>query len=164
MNVTTQTPAMRGNCGTDRVAQRDAQSSVRLHAVMLGLSLAVILLSMTLTLGNEPGDVLLPFINLPLPTLCNLKRFTGLDCPGCGLTRSFIALGHGRLRDSIRFNPAGPLWFGLIAVQVPWHALQLNRVCRNLAPLESAWRGQAVLYIALAALIVQWVVRQFGWI
>ena len=164
MSHTFEPQVMQDDCGAGAAAPPAARSAAGLHGVLLGLSLAVIILSMSLTLGSEPGDVLLPFINRPLPTLCSLKRFTGLDCPGCGLTRSFIALGHGRWRDSLRFNPAGPLWFGLISVQIPWQALQLKRISCNQSPLDAAWWGQVAIYTALAALIVQWVLRQFGWL
>ena len=30
-------------------------------------------------------------------------------CPGCGLTRSWVALMHGNLADSIREHPLGPI-------------------------------------------------------
>src|SRR4051794_26869823 len=89
------------------------------HRVLLGLALGVVVLSMVLSLGDEPGQVLVPLLNRPLPPLCQLKMLTGLDCPGCGLTRSFIAMGHAQWRDALRFNPAGPLWFILIAGQIP---------------------------------------------
>lgn len=43
------------------------------------------------------------------PMVCLFRRVTGRPCPSCGLTRSWQALGHGRLGDSIRFHPFGPL-------------------------------------------------------
>jgi hypothetical protein len=43
------------------------------------------------------------------PVLCLFRRITGRPCPSCGLTRSWQALGHGRLGDSIAFHPLGPL-------------------------------------------------------
>ena len=47
--------------------------------------------------------------------LCFFKVLTGLDCPGCGLTRSFLALARGHLGEAIRFNAAGPLVYLLFA-------------------------------------------------
>lgn len=141
-----------------------ARSDVWPRWLILGMSLGVILLSMVLSLGSEPGQVLLPLIGRPLPPLCQLKLFTGLDCPGCGLTRSFIALAHGQWRDSFHFNPAGPLWFAFIAVQVPYQAWQLSRIRRGIRPLDLSWWGQGIIYACLAALILQWVMRQWGWL
>src|SRR5688500_14697882 len=77
---------------------------------ILLVSLGVVTLSTLLSLGSESHQVMLPLVNRPLPPLCSWKSLTGVDCPGCGLTRSFIALAHGQWRESLRFNPAGPIW------------------------------------------------------
>jgi hypothetical protein len=37
---------------------------------------------------------------------CPSKHFLRLDCPGCGLQRSFIALLEGDLSQSLRLYPA----------------------------------------------------------
>lgn len=39
--------------------------------------------------------------------LCIIKWLTGLDCPGCGMTRAFLLIGHGRLADATAMHPAG---------------------------------------------------------
>lgn len=35
---------------------------------------------------------------------CYFRRITGLDCPGCGLTRGFIALFHADFAEAFRVN------------------------------------------------------------
>jgi hypothetical protein len=132
--------------------------------IILGLCSAVVGLSLVLTLGDGPGQVVVPLINRPLPPLCQMKMLTGLDCPGCGLTRSFIAIAHGQWREAFHFNPAGPLWFAFLALQIPYQALQLRRISRGKRPLDLSWWGQGMIYTCLAALILQWVVRQLGWL
>src|ERR1043165_4761974 len=42
---------------------------------------------------------------------CFFHRMTGIPCPGCGLTRSVLALLQGHVHDSIRLHPFGPLAF-----------------------------------------------------
>ena len=74
---------------------------------------------------------MLPLLNRPLPELCFLRRYTGLACPGCGLTRSFISLARGELAHAWAFNPAGVLWFVACAVQVPYRSVQLWRLARG---------------------------------
>jgi len=37
---------------------------------------------------------------------CPFKALTGMDCPGCGLQRSFLALLQGHLSESFLFYPA----------------------------------------------------------
>ena len=54
----------------------------------------------------------------PLGGLCWLHAAFGIDCPMCGMTRSFVALAHGRLGDAFHFHPAGPLLFVAMAVLV----------------------------------------------
>lgn len=43
--------------------------------------------------------------------LCWFKAWTGLPCPGCGLTRSIASLAHLELAKSVRYHPFGPLFF-----------------------------------------------------
>lgn len=37
---------------------------------------------------------------------CPVKQMTGIDCPGCGFQRSFVALFKGDLLNSFKFYPA----------------------------------------------------------
>jgi hypothetical protein len=37
---------------------------------------------------------------------CSFREHTGLDCPGCGLQRSILALLEGELLESIMLFPA----------------------------------------------------------
>ncbi|GAA3695730.1 DUF2752 domain-containing protein [Gordonia hankookensis] len=50
------------------------------------------------------------------PTLCPFLRITGLPCPACGLTRSWVALGHGDLASAFSFNAFGPLSMVVVTV------------------------------------------------
>lgn len=50
--------------------------------------------------------------------LCPFHRITGLYCPGCGGTRSMIALLHGHLFEAFHDNPASPL---LVLVALLWY-------------------------------------------
>lgn len=43
--------------------------------------------------------------------MCGFRAYTGLSCPGCGLTRAFVAIAHGRFADAWILNPfAFPLF------------------------------------------------------
>lgn len=55
------------------------------------------------------------------PTLCVVHRATGVPCPGCGLTRSFVATAHGDLDGAFAVHAFGPVLFlastlGLLAL------------------------------------------------
>lgn len=44
-------------------------------------------------------------------SICAFKNFTGLPCPGCGLTHSFCALAKGDIVDAFSWNLMGPVLF-----------------------------------------------------
>ena len=128
------------------------------HWALLLLCGGVLLVASILSVrGNR--QVLVPGLPIPLPELCTSRRFFGIDCPGCGLTRCFIALMHGDLRSAWSFNPAGILLFAIMAFQIPYRAVQLWRIHRGWPEISLAsgavW---AVLLLGLA-LIAQWAAR-----
>ena len=47
------------------------------------------------------------------PVLCPFRALTGLPCPGCGLTRSWVYAAHGWWQESFASNA-----FGLLVVAV----------------------------------------------
>lgn len=48
-------------------------------------------------------------------SLCLLRRFTGIPCPGCGSTTVFIEAGHGHWLGALEANPVTVLCaFGLL--------------------------------------------------
>lgn len=42
------------------------------------------------------------------PTVCPLRSTTGIPCPGCGLTRSFVATAEGDVVRAFGFHAFGP--------------------------------------------------------
>jgi hypothetical protein len=52
------------------------------------------------------------------PVLCPFRLFTGLPCPGCGLTRSFCAIAQGDLRDAVAFHVLGPALFTALVLGI----------------------------------------------
>lgn len=43
--------------------------------------------------------------------ICPFRCLTGIPCPGCGMTRSFLALARGDWVDAVYFNLFGPVVF-----------------------------------------------------
>ena len=91
------------------------------------------------------------------PTLCVVHRATGVPCPGCGLTRSFVATAHGDLGGALGFHAFGPLLFvvcGLSLLALAWWGVSGRRpVSRHafdrLRP--AAWAG-LTLWLIWAAI------------
>lgn len=128
------------------------------HIILLVASIAVVLASFLLSVDG-PTNVVIPWLKVPLPPTCALQRVFHLDCPGCGLTRSFITLAHGQLDASLAFNPAGILMYGVVLFQIPYRLAQLWRLKRglptwNLNPV-SIWIASSILIV----LMTQWIVK-----
>ena len=75
------------------------------------------------------------------PVLCPFRRITGIPCPSCGLTRSWQAAGHGRLRDAVRAHPLGPLTM----ITAAWIALDGRAERRLAAQTSSAWTAATIV-------------------
>jgi hypothetical protein len=109
---------------------------------------------------SSDGDtrVFLPGFESPLPSMCSSQVLFGVDCPGCGLTRAFIAISHGNFGQAWQLNRAGWIVYAFVAMQIPWHVIQLWRRRRGLRPLESG-----LVYLVpigmVVALVVNWAIK-----
>lgn len=131
------------------------------HALWLAIPAAALALSCVLDVRDQ-RQVVVPLINQPLPELCTFRRMFGIDCAGCGLTRSFISISHGDLVQSLRYNPAGLLLYAMAAFQLPWQSLQLWRLSRGQSELRPGRYANAVIFAVGALLLIVWIVRVWG--
>lgn len=77
--------------------------------------------------------------------LCWSRILLDRDCPGCGLTRSFVSLAGGDLRRSFSCNPTGPLLFGGILLLTLLHALRLSGLpLRHLRSIDAITGGAMI--------------------
>jgi Protein of unknown function (DUF2752) len=143
------------------VFERHARSEITYHLVLLALCAGTILLACLLSV-REQTQVVLPVLNWPLPELCLSRRALGWSCPGCGLTRCFIAFARGDVASAWSFNPAGVLLFVLVAVQIPYRAWQVWRIARGHTAVTPSRLAQLPLIAAAVALVVQWLLRFTG--
>ncbi len=144
---------------TDAVAQfwRYYRSNFTLHVVFLLMSAAVIVCSAMMT-SEGATTVRIPGIPFSMPESCMSRRVWGIDCPGCGLTRSFISMSHFQFSRAIAFNPAGPIVYLFFLIQIPWHGYQMVRLWRLKRPIESVWLYSGLFAIS-AATFAQWIWR-----
>ncbi len=61
-----------------------------------------------------------------LPEVCGMKRMGWGECPGCGLTRSFV-LGTRFKPEAFTLHPAGPLLLLLVVGQIPYRGWRWYR-------------------------------------
>ena len=94
----------------------------RLSEVALGLIYVAVFLN---GIGTLLGHPWLACGLKALPDLCLFHRLSGLLCPGCGMTRAFLALGALDLRAAVSLNPFSPILFLL---GLGWFFLNPQRV------------------------------------
>lgn len=130
------------------------------HRVLLCVAAVVLVLSCVLRI-EDSDTVVMPWINHPLPNTCTYKRWFGVGCPGCGLTRSFISLAHGDLIAAWNYNPAGILLFSVALAQLPFRMIQLWRIRKGLCEMQLGWLSNALFGLCFGALFIQWILRTF---
>jgi hypothetical protein len=60
-----------------------------------------------------------PALHIPRHSLCLFKDLTHLPCVFCGLTRSFVLIGHGQWQESLHYHLLGiPFYLTTITVAV----------------------------------------------
>ena len=92
--------------------------------------------------------------------ICLSAALFGAPCPGCGLTRSFVALASGDVAESFRFHRLGWLMFLATASQIPYRIVRLRQLRRgDLAERRwPTWFGSMLI----AALILNWIAGVIG--
>ncbi len=84
---------------------RLTRSDYQIRWSLLGLSLAPVL-----------GACLHPWgIEIPLLS-CPIRYLTGIPCPTCGMTRSFLAIARGDWQQAITEHLFGPILFLMFSV------------------------------------------------
>jgi hypothetical protein len=135
-------------------------SDTSLHWAML-LSAATVLVLSAILQVRGPETVVIPVVDVALPGTCTYKQFIGMECPGCGLTRCFISMAHGRPVAAWYFNPAGVLFFAIVAAQLPFRGIQIWRIRRGLAEFHLGRFPHYLLGFLIVALLTQWFIRTY---
>lgn len=123
------------------------------HREMLWIASIVLVLSFLLRVeGTRVAFSIWP--SHPIPELCGLRAWTGYSCPGCGLTRSFIHLAHGRLAESYRCHRLGWVLALFVLLQFPYRIRCLTRG-QFFSARQTLWISRALI----ASLILNWIVQ-----
>ena len=125
------------------------------HASLLALFLLGGLVPLALAFLVEPdprGHGTHTQLGLPP---CGLMTWTGVPCPGCGVTTSASLFLHGRLGDALATQPLGPLVALALPLAAVWALVQHARgrdLARELA--HPRWRPRVALGLLL--LLLAW--------
>jgi hypothetical protein len=131
----------------------------RHHWEMLVVSIVVIAAAFALSVGKDETVGFGRSPALRLPPLCASRALFGVDCPGCGLTRCFVLLAHGRWAESFAMNRAGGVVAMALLVQIPYRIIAIRR--HESLPL-GVWLPRIVGWTVIAALVGNWMARLAG--
>ncbi len=128
------------------------------HVVFLVVCTGAIAASFLLSV-NTGSKVETPWLSIPLPSVCQFRNVTGLNCPGCGLTRAFVSIAHGRFIEAWNYNAASLLVFAFVTSQIPYRALQIWRIRSGRGEIQMPRTTNTILIVVAGAVFAQWIVR-----
>ncbi len=112
-----------------------------------------VLLSHLLLFGGVALLVCFPAGLAIVPHVCLVQSLCGIPCPGCGITRSVLALLGGDVGYALSLNPVGPVLLLVLAIQVPLRGLALCDVRWSRCVLSTS---RAMTIGVLIVLIGNW--------
>jgi hypothetical protein len=133
------------------------------HLWILLLCVAAVLFSFALEPAQDGSLCFyIPGIGavVSLPSMCMSSRLLGISCPGCGLTRSFVAVAHGEFLLALQMNFMGPVLFFLACSQIPYRIVEYLGILSGHRGWEQIRRRQSpVMWIVLAGMVANWIWR-----
>ncbi len=103
--------------------------------------------------------------NLRVPGLqCPIRALTGIPCPTCGMTRSFVAIAQGNVSEAFAHHLFGPLLFLGLALAVGHGVRELMANRRLQAVHRRFFRHPVVQISGLALYFVYYGVRLWYWL
>jgi hypothetical protein len=102
---------------------------------------------------------------LGLPA-CKMMDWTGIPCPGCGVTTSVALFAHGQFLESLRNQPLGYLVALAIPLCAAWTVVS-HLLGRDLAHDADIVRVKPFVLSLFAVILLPWlykIARVKGWI
>lgn len=130
-----------------------------LHLGVAGLCLGLVAVAALLPPVAPGGGDGLAVAGYRLPELCSLKATTGIPCPGCGLTRSWVSAVHGDLAGSAAHHPLGWLVLLYALAQGVRHAAWLALPGRRSGVERIGARLDRGIVVLGALLFLAWIPR-----
>jgi hypothetical protein len=105
------------NVGDYRLA-----NDTRWHWTVLAGAMAVLVVGLLVDINANGAIFLRGLPSIEFPAICPLRRFFGIPCPTCGMTRSVVHLVQGRPSASFAAHRLGWLVLAVILFQLPYRA------------------------------------------
>jgi hypothetical protein len=121
------------------------------------LVVAILIIAASVILRVEEDQVgLLGTTDFFLPPLCLSRAWFGIECPGCGLTRSFVHLFHGNWEAAFAAHRLGWLLAGLLLLQIPYRIASLKFPSKEWIPERPRrWIANGLIFL----LVVNWLLK-----
>ncbi|WP_331001135.1 DUF2752 domain-containing protein [Nostoc commune] len=94
--------------------------------------------------------------------VCPIGHLTGIPCPTCGMTRSFMAIAQGDLVQAVTENLFGPVLFAsfvIVAVHIALELLTKRRITSFYCHLVKQRKLQI---IGLFAILTYYIIRLYN--
>lgn len=108
---------------------------------------------------EPPRGIRLPGFASPLPEICNLRRTMDVDCPGCGLTRSFVLSAQQQWGRAFQIHPFGTAGFAFLMTLVPYRLWQGWQLYGGRSPRSTVVIELAILAALVGGSMVWWIAR-----
>ena len=133
------------------------------HRNVLILCTTVVILALTLQTRADQRVEFTWLPGVPMPETCASRSIFGVECPGCGLTRSFIAIARGSLSAAFQQNRTGWLLACGLLIQFPYRVWMLFHVRTRGLPEPVPQRLKlAFVWILIVALVGNWLLKILG--
>ena len=133
------------------------------YGALIWFAGSLLVLVCSALLSVKATSVILPWLNAEVPETCMMRARFGIDCPGCGLTRSFIHIAHLRPSEAAHLNWVSFVVFGYVLVQLPlsiahWRMPDSQRANHAIYKRLIWWNERFLIVIALL-LVARWTWR-----
>lgn len=121
--------------------------------IMLILTCVVIFIACRIVYKIDPSET-------PVTPPCSLRYFTGIYCPGCGMTRALHAAFHFRFYEAFLYNLLWPLIviFILTSFYIWFYFLITGK--NPFIPFNKFFKKHSYVgYIAVIILFAFWILR-----
>lgn len=136
------------------------QSFNRNQYFYLLFSVLILFFSIVLSPPSEENECVQLF-GYNMPIICLHKTLNGYNCPGCGLTRSFVCFAHGQFKESFNFHRIGIVIYLFFAFQIVYrlyiikfHSKGINK---NIVYFNSYFS-----VVCIIALFLNWIYNIFS--
>ncbi|MCX7958789.1 MAG: DUF2752 domain-containing protein [Deltaproteobacteria bacterium] len=109
------------------------------------------------------GSILIKDPDFPYG-ICFFRTLTGIPCPACGMTHSFISIGQLKISEGFHYNILGPILYLLLIVGIVilFAEIITNRLI--IQPLFEKFQ-RPILLVVIPLVILSWIiniVRHYG--